>query len=193
MKNRLFIATAAAFAFAAIACGSNIRVTVSVAPSANFAGYRRFAILTPPARADGRRLPDDPMLVNSITNRALSATVADAFISRGYMLDSTGADFEVAYYASSRERLDVTMWNYGYRGRWSEGYPAPGYMSAVPYAEGTVIVDVIDAKTRDLVWRGRGQATSSNDPVEFQKDLRGAVQSIVKQFPSAPIRFVPGP
>ena len=192
MKRRFSITAVAALAVVAGACGPSIRVAVSVAPSASFAAYHKFAILTPPARADGRRLSDDPMLVNSITNRALSATVVDAFIARGYMLDSTGADFNVAYYASARERLDVTMWNYGYPGRWGGWYPGPGYVTAVPYAEGTVIVDVIDAKTHDLVWRGRGQATSSNDPADFQKNLRGAVQSIVGQFPSAPIRFVPG-
>ncbi len=182
MKNRFLLA---ALALMTCACGLFVRITVSVAPNATFSAYHRFTVLTPPARQDGRRAADDPMLINSMTNRALQTSVTDAFIGRGYQLDAASPDFKVAYYASARERLDVTLWNYGYPGRWGGWYPGPGYATAVPYAEGTVVIDVVDAKTNELLWRGRGMARSSDDPAQFQKDLRDAVQSIIHRFPSA--------
>jgi hypothetical protein len=182
MKNRILLAVVALMA---TACGPFIRITVSIAPTATFSAYHRFTVLTPPQRQDGRQLAGDPMLINSMTNRLLQMNVTDAFIGRGYQLDSASPDFKVAYYASARERLDVTLWNYGYPGRWGGWYPEPGYATAVPYAEGTVIVDVVDAKTNELLWRGRSQVRSSDDPAEFEKDLRGAVQSIVHRFPLA--------
>lgn len=187
MRNEFVLA--AAVALAASGCATGVRVNVSEAPTAKIAAYHRFSVLTPPPRLDGRRLADDPMLVNSITNKALQATVADAFIRRGYAHDSASPDFRVAYYASERDRLDVTMWNYGYEGRFDGWQARPGYPETVPYAEGTVIIDVIDAQTNDLVWRGRGQARSSTDPKEFQKDLRAVVRSIVRQFPAAAARL----
>lgn len=182
MNRRLGFFIAASVTLAA--CGPSIRITTTVAPGANFSLLHKFRILTPPPRRDGRRMPDDPMLVNSITNQALLAGITDAFIARGYALDPTAPDFTIAYYASARERLDVTLWNYGYPGRWGGWYPPPAY-AVIPYKEGTVIIDVLDAKGTELLWRGRGDAVTTDDPAEFQRNLREAVQAIVQKFPPA--------
>jgi hypothetical protein len=182
MKSRVCIA--AAIALAVSACGPSIRVTTTAAPNVSFAQLHRFRILTPPPRTAGRPLPDDPMLVNSISNQVLHTSITDAFVSRGYTLDPTAPDFTVAYYASAREKLDVMLWDYGYRGRWG-GWYAGGPVEVSTYTEGTVIVDVIDAHTKELLWRGRGQAMTSSDPAEYQQHLRDAVQAIVRKFPMA--------
>ena len=182
MKARVCIA--AAVALAASSCGPSIRVTTTAAPSATFSQLHRFRILTPPPRSAGRPLPDDPMLVNSISNQVLHTSITDAFLARGYELDPTSPDFTVAYYASAREKLNVTLWDYGYRRRWG-GWYAGGPLDVSTYTEGTLIVDVIDAKSNELLWRGRGQAVTSSDPAEYQQHLRDAVQAIVRKFPMA--------
>jgi hypothetical protein len=181
MKSRLVLL---AGAVALVSCGSGIRVSTMVAPSANLSGLSRFRVLTPPERRDGRREPYDPMLVNSITNNALHADLEQAFRSRGYTLDPLNPDFNVAYYSSAREKLDVTMWDYGYRPRWGGWGRPPGY-TARPFTEGTLIVDVVNAKTNELLWRGRATAEVSDDLNQFQKDLGRVASEIVKKFPTA--------
>ncbi|MBU6365607.1 MAG: DUF4136 domain-containing protein [Gemmatimonadetes bacterium] len=180
-------ATLAALAASATAwgCGGYVRVTTQVAPGASFIEFRTFRILTPPPRRDGRRAPpDDLMVINSMTNQALRTHIADAFLARGYALDDATPTFTVAYYASSREKLDIELWDYGYRGRWWGPWRTPGPTQATTYyTEGTVVIDVIDARTNDLVWRGRGVARTTDDPAEFQRNLRDAVQAVVKRFP----------
>lgn len=182
MNDRVCIA--ACLALAVSACGPSIHVTTMSAPNATFAQLHSFRILTPPPRNSGRPMPDDPMLVNSISNQVLNTSVTDAFLARGYSLDPSAPDFTVAYYASARERLNVTLWDYGYPGRWG-GWYGPGPVEVMPYTEGTVIIDVINAQTRELLWRGRGQAVTSDDPAEYQQHLRDAVKAIVKKFPMA--------
>jgi hypothetical protein len=172
-------------AIAASACGPSIRVTTTIAPNAELSQLHKFRILTPPPRSRGRPLPDDPMLANSISNQVLHTSVTDAFLARGYTLDPTAPDFTVAYYASARERLDVTVWDYGYPGRWWRGWGGPPMATVTPYTEGTVIIDVINAQTKELMWRGRGEAVTSPDPGEYQQHLRDAVQAIVRKFPTA--------
>lgn len=178
------IGIAACIALAASACGPSIRVTTTAAPNATFMQLHKFRILTPPPRSNGRSLPDDPMLVNSISNQVLHTSITDAFLSRGYALDPTAPDFTVAYYASAREKLNVRLWDYGYPGRWG-GWRGPEAVELSPYTEGTVIIDVVNAQTKELLWRGRGQAVTSNDPAEYQQHLRDAVQAIVRKFPMA--------
>ena len=106
MKSRLVLL---AGAVALVSCGSGIRVSTMVAPSANLSGLTRFRVLHPPSGAmDGGTRTSDA--VNSITNNALHADLEQAFRSRGYTLDPRNPDFNVAYYSSAREKLDVTMW-----------------------------------------------------------------------------------
>lgn len=186
MLRHRVIASSIAAAIVLSACGPYIRVRTTVAPEATLSAFHTFRVLTPPPRKDGRRGQDDPMLVNSISNQALRVNVTDAFIARGYALSPDSADFTVAYYASTRERLDITMWDYGYRRRWI-GWGGVETV-ATPYTEGTVIVDVVDAKTNDLLWRGRGTARTSDHPTEFQRYLRDAVTAVVKKFPNATSR-----
>jgi hypothetical protein len=182
MRTKLCIA--ACIAVAVSACGPGIRVTTTAAPNAIFSQLHTFRIMTPVPRNGDRPLPDDPMLVNSISNQVLQTSITDAFLARGYALDTKAPDFTIAYYASSRERLNVTLWDYGYPGRWG-GWYGPEAVELTPYTEGTVIIDVINAQTKALLWRGRGQAVTSDDPNEFQRHLRDAVQAIVKKFPMA--------
>ncbi len=77
----------------------------------------------------------------------------------------------------------MSLWDYGYPGRWGGWRGGPTYI-ARPYTEGTIIIDVVDARTKALLWRGRGRSATSDDPMEFQKSIRHAVLAIVKKFPA---------
>lgn len=171
------------------ACGPSIQVRTVVSPDATLGRFSTFHILPVPRPSDGRGLAaDDPMLVNSITNRVLRNAMEEAFQERGYVLDDRDPDFAVAYYASARRTLDVTYWNYGYpwRPRWWRGWGSRwGGPAVTEYTEGTVIIDVLDARTQDLLWRGRGVAVVSDDMQQYLKDLKATVTAIVAEFPRA--------
>ena len=179
------ICAAACIAVAVAACGPSIHVSTMAAPNAMFGQLHTFRVLTPPPRSRGLPIADDPMLLNSISNQVLQSSVTDAFLARGYTLDPASPDFTIAYYASARQRFEVTEWDYGYPGRWYGGWPGPRTVEVTPYTEGTVIIDVIDPKSKELLWRGRGLAMTSNDPAAFQRNLREAVAAIVRKFPAA--------
>jgi hypothetical protein len=174
---------AVALAVATSACTRSVDVRTQVAPDAGLAGRRTFWILpVPPRVADAASAAsDDPMLANSITNRVLVYELTRAFEGRGYTVDATNPDFTVAYYASTREKLNINDWNYGYGWRrWQRGYP---YVTE--YTEGTVIVDVIDAATKELLWRGQGVSTVSSDPAKYTAELQKTVTAILNKFPQA--------
>jgi Domain of unknown function (DUF4136) len=174
------------FALAAAACGSTIDVHTMVAPEANFTTQGTFRVLDAPVRRDGRPTTgaDDPMVNNSIANRALRERITKAFTERGYQSVDREPDFAVAFYASARETIDVSAWDYGYpiRSRW----PRPVYQQTVTEVlEGSVVVDVIDPRTQELLWRGEGTARLSDDPAENVKELAKAAEAVVRKFPAA--------
>ncbi|MFS2187900.1 DUF4136 domain-containing protein [Mucilaginibacter sp. Mucisp84] len=73
---------------------------------------------------------------------------------------------------------------YGYGG-WGWGYPygygyGGGY-ARVPYKEGTLIIDIMDTKSRKLVWRGFGVGELHN-PQKTVKELPKVVNGIIEQL-----------
>ena len=192
MRHTSRLVIYASLALAAVGCRSSIEVRTMSAPDAGLSALHTFRMLPGPARRDGRPMTgaDDPMINNSIANRAIREQIVKAFQDRGYVLDERSPDFAVAFYATAREKLDVNMWDYGYPfdPRW------PHHMGPVQtvtqYTEGSVIVDVVKPGTRELLWRGEGKAELSDDPSDNVKQLTKAADAIVAKFPHATSRVV---
>jgi hypothetical protein len=164
-----------------------MHVQTIAAPDFSVAGAATFRLLPVPRPRDGevRRGAYDPMVNNSIANRALRTTITSAFIGRGYVANEHAPDFEVAVYAAAHERMNVTAWDYGYpfwpRSRWAW----PTHRVVTEYTEGTVIVDVVSARDRELLWRGSASARLSDDPSRDVKALQKVAAGLVEKFPRA--------
>ena len=203
----------AAIGTAIIGCSpGGVQVRTSVDPNADIAALHTFYVLNAPQRSESAAplATTDPMLDNSITNRALRSDLTASLQSRGYTNTSQqNADFLVAYYAGTSTKLDTTYWGgprldpawrYSYRGRrgWAWPYYGANYYGPMnPWGygagratvtsttEGKVIVDITDPKTNELLWRGQGVEPVSSDPTQYASDLAGVVNAIVAKFPQA--------
>jgi len=186
MRTQRFLAALAAISLALAACAS-VDVHTVTSPDAHLGALHTFSVMSnPKPRSPSALAANDPMLVNSVTNQALRADVAKGFEDRGYAI-SDHPDFAVAYYASTKDKLDVTYWDYGYPfypGWWGGWGPGPSE-TVTPYTQGTVIIDVIDPSTKELLWRGQGVATVTDDEVQYEQDLWKAVTAILEKFPQA--------
>jgi hypothetical protein len=206
MRSTLLL-VAGAFVTAVTGCSrSGVTVRTTAEPGANLTGLHSFFVLAAPTRnANASPLSvNDPMLENSISNNQLRSDLAQAFQARGYTSGPRdGADFNVAYYAGTKEKFDTTYWGptfdrgwrYSYRGRrgWAWPYYGAGYyggpyyggggMNVSSYTQGQVIVDVVDPRSNELLWRGQGTEPVSTDPAKYANDLQTVVNAIVAKFP----------
>lgn len=194
MRAARLAALGGTLALTALGCAGSYHVRTITAPEAGIAGLVTFRVLPVPAPRDGRDRASayDPMVNNSIANRALRERVTQAFQERGYSLDERAPDFAVAVYASARERLDVTRWDYGYPywPRWGWGARVPIRERVTEYVEGTVVVDVVRAGTRELLWRGSGATTLTEDPSRDVAELQRVAEAVVRKFPRSAPRAV---
>ena len=133
------------------------------------------------------RISRDPLANNDIWADNVRQSIRNDLWSRGIMEAANGnPDFYVAFYVGLKDRYDVNYVGYGFpvfhrgfRTRWW-GWPAGYDAWAVPYTESTVIVDVIDAHTNQLVWRGYDTDTlSMSNP---DKTLNKAVDNVMARF-----------
>ena len=153
-----------------------------------------FSALKTYAWLEGEAPSTDIRVNNSlIINRVVNA-VNENLQSRGYRLAAPDkADFLVNWFGSIENRIrqetisnfyghlgyDTDAW--GYRGYW------PGYIRsyAFEYQQGTLIIDVADSRSKQLVWRGNGQdiLEEQRTPEEITANINRIVTEILAGFP----------
>jgi hypothetical protein len=132
-----------------------------------------------------RRISRDPLANNGIWANDLRDAIRRELTNHGYA-EATGGrpDFYVASYVGLKDRYDINSIGYGmpafHRRLMFGGWPRSYDAWAVPYTESTVIIDVIDARTHELVWRGYDTGTLNTGKPE--KTLDSAVDHVLSRL-----------
>jgi len=140
------------------------KVTVEFDQAADFTKYRTFAI-----RA-GVLHSKNPALNSELVRKKINADIANDLTAKGLTLLEEGpSDLNVRYTLGSARRVET------------EAYPAGWYglgtrIVRVPYAEGTLVLDLRDPSTRSLVWRAISTVEKGN-----ANDLAGKLDDMVRK------------
>jgi hypothetical protein len=126
------------------------------------------------AFAQQQRGPNDPLAANPLNDRRIRTALDSQLVARGFTSDSGGPDFLVAYHAATRARTSLDAWGYG-PGRWRGGR-----VDVNQYTEGTLIVDMVDPASKQLVWRGT--ATGTIQLKDVDKKIREAAKKLTERF-----------
>jgi hypothetical protein len=177
-RRSFALAWAAALALScALACGPDIRVKSSFDPNAELDRYGTFAMLLPNRAV--RTGPDvDPFVMQRLRQMTFASLKA-----RGLEpVERAQAQLLVGVQAAVRGRVDVypRAYGYGYYYGPAWGYPYGGY-DVHEYDEVVVVIDLVDAKTRSVVWRGTGVRTVSGSTSD--QDMRAVVDEVMNQYP----------
>jgi len=124
-------------------------------------------------------VPGDPRLENNaIFHDYLRGAIDRQLRSRGYEQTALTPDLRVHYHASATQRIYI-----------SGSEPAQERCSdcAVQvYDEGTVLIDLVDARTGALVWRGSAQtdiAGAVADQTRLERTIERVVTRILNTLP----------
>lgn len=166
-------------------CGS-FATRGETAPGADLSAVRTFAWM------EGQELG----FAGSASDREhLSAAAAEAlsagFQARGLAPAGAGApDVFVAFRAEVERETYVTDFGHSTAGSWNRAgfYGRRGYdPMVVTYDAGTLIVDVVDARTQKLLWRGTARADVDRNDTRADREaqVRAAAASIAAEWPGA--------
>lgn len=161
MRSNLFLAAAlAGIALAAAGCASTPDVRVASDPTANFSQYRTFGFANP--------LGTDRGGYQSAVSQQLKSSARAQLEARGMTYAETDPDLVVnfsaaldqKYRVSSTPTTTVGVGYYGYRAGMYSAWPMYRDETTVtPYNEGTLNIDIADARRRQLVWEGVVRST----------------------------------
>jgi len=142
--------------------------------NATFERYHTFAWRQDHPASNG--VGDNTLLRSRITN------VVDQQLTEKGMQENTGnPDVYLSYHFNATSRKDISyIPGWGWRRR---GWGAPDFF-VTRYTEGAFVIDMVDAKTNQLIWRAYGTDTGSNPmDVQSEKNVGKIVSHALKHFP----------
>jgi len=172
---------ALAFALAVVAgCASAARVKTEQAPAIDVSAYRTYGWGTPAPviEADVERERDAAVLEYTIRD-----AVDRQLAAKGYQrADDSSPDFLVDFGVRLEEKSTDTFGHYiAYREL--GGHQDMGAAFVFGYEEGTLLLEVTDARSRERAWSG-SKRTVLDDGQDVGK-LESAVGAILAGFPAA--------
>jgi len=125
----------------------------------------------------------DPLNVDRITH-AVNGVLA----ARGWTQVDSGADVSIVAMEITRDQHTLNTFYDGFGGGWGwRRFGGGGFGEATTttdtYKVGTVVVDLFDTKTKQLIWRGAASDTLSVNSEKNIKNLDEGVDKMFKHFP----------
>ena len=173
------------------ACATAPSVYSSQKPNVDFSSYETYGYVA-------NLGTDRPGAPTSLLSQYLRSAVDREMHALGYDYDTENPDLLINFFVETRERIESRpgpppgpYLGFGYfsfrRGLYT-GWHAYEEVEVSQYTEGTLNIDVADARLRELVWEGTaiGRVTRA-----ARRDVQAAVDSVVPQiFAEFPLRNI---
>jgi hypothetical protein len=181
-KRSRYLGTFVIALFLGSCAASGPRITTQSNPVVDFSGFNTFNFMSPMGT-------DRPGGVTTPLSMMLAGAVTEELQSRGFAL-SDEPDLLINVFINTEQRVDVRQTPtatgfYGYRrnryGTWG------GYRTEVrQYTEGTMVIDLIDARQNMLAWEGIAEKRLSSNASQInQQQVDAVVGAILADFPYA--------
>jgi len=175
----LAVATATAML---VACASGPEIRRDTNPAANFASYKTFAFFSP--------LATDNAGYETVFTARLKDSTRRSMEAKGYVYADTNPDVLLNFFANVQDKQELrstpaTIGYYGYRRGLYGGWSTPA-VETINYQHGTLTIDLVDAKKKQLVWQATAEGRVS---IEARKNPGPAIDAVVTEM-MAPL---PGP
>jgi hypothetical protein len=165
------------------ACESGPRIITNSAPDFSLVNYRTFSFFSP--------LDTDRGNVQSLESKQLITSTTRELEKAGLRRDDTNPDLLINFVLNSRETLQTrpstsasVHHGRGRYGTWSGWSAGASTTEVVQRTEGTLGVDIVDARRTQLVWEGAATARVTDSMRENRDQvLDSAIADIFKQFP----------
>ena len=164
----LVVSIAMFFCFTAASVGQQVKTDYD--HNANFGQYKTYSWEKVQTR--------DPLLVDRIKD-----AVNGALTAKGWTQVESGGDVSVVAMEITHNQQTLNTFYDGFGGGWRWGGFGDATTTTETYQVGSLVVDLFDAKTKNLIWRGSSSDTLSNNADKNTKHLDKGVQKMFAHFP----------
>jgi Domain of unknown function (DUF4136) len=128
---------------------------------------------------------------NALDVDRIKNAVNAALAAKGWTQVDSGADISIIAIEMTQKQQTLNTFYDGFGGGWGwRRFGGGGFGEATTttdtYKVGTLVVDLFDTKTKQLVWRGSSSDTLSNNSDKNIKNLDKGAQKMFQHFPPEP-------
>ncbi len=125
---------------------------------------------------------------NALDVDRIKSAVNAAMAAKGWTQVASGGDVSIIAVEMTQNQQTLNTFYDGFGGGWGwRRFGGGGFGEATTttetYKVGTLVVDLFDTKTKQLIWRGAASDTLSNNSDKNIKNLDKGVEKMFKQFP----------
>jgi hypothetical protein len=162
------------------------QVAIDYSPATGFSQYRTFALVSRPDSASHQLIDD--RVRNSVEAQLGAKGLTET--------DRSKADLFVGYGVVDRTHKEVNTYGngWGWGGgwgwryyRWGVAWPMDVQRTVETYTDGTVVICLVDAKTRHVVWQGQAAGVVDlpvGDPAKATRRIDEAVGKMFAKYPA---------
>ncbi|WP_298503655.1 DUF4136 domain-containing protein [uncultured Maribacter sp.] len=161
------------------ACTS-VRVLSDYDKDANFNTYKTYAFY---------KTGIDKAQISDLDKKRILRAIDAQMVTRGFT-KSNSPDILVSIFTKEKEQVDIynNYWGGGFGWGWNPYFWGPGWNNGTQVStrtQGSLYIDLIDAKSKELVWQGKGVGTLGNSKSIEKKEerIQQFVSEILKAYP----------
>ncbi|SEP80079.1 DUF4136 domain-containing protein [Flavobacterium urocaniciphilum] len=154
---------------------STVYVNTDYDKKANFADYKTYAY---------NKTSIDKAEISDLDKKRILYAIDDVMPSKGFT-KSENPDVLISIFTKESERVNIYNnmgWGYGYGWGWGP-YWGMNYSTTTTTPQGTLFIDIIDNKTKELVWQGSGSGYLTTNSDRKDERIAEFVTKILEKYP----------
>lgn len=156
---------------------ASVRVASDYDKNVDFTQYKTFAFY---------KTGIDKVEISDLDKKRILRAIEEQMLAKGFT-KSENPDLLVNIFTKSREQVDVNTfnagWGYGWGWGWSPWMFGGGRTSVSRTTEGTLFIDLIDAKKKEMIWQGEGEGDLTKNTDKKEERIKEFVTKILEQYP----------
>lgn len=154
------------FAVAAFA-----KITIDYDHAADFSKYHSFSWIK------------EPNTKNPLMKQRIIGFINIQIANKDFRMVPTGGDLGIAAHAATHEEKTLETFYTGLPGwRWHGGWGGE-WTTVETFEVGTLVIDLFDNNTHQVIWRGVASDTITDNPEKNTRELQKVIAEMFKQFP----------
>ncbi len=163
--------------FLLLSCNA-VRVNSDFDKSVDFTQYKTYAFY---------KNGIDKVEISDLDKKRILRSIDNQMLKKGFAKSET-PDVLINFFTKEHQQVDVTQnsgfgFGYGYRFGWNPWIMNGGYSYVNSYPEGTLYIDFIDAKKKEMIWQGEGQGALTQKSNDKDGLINEFVTKILEQYP----------
>lgn len=156
---------------------STVSVYSDYDKNVDFASYKTYAFFKPGI---------DKVEISDLDKRRILHAIDTEMQAKGFT-KSDKPDLLVNIFTKSREQVNVNQfsagWGYGWGWGWNPYMMYGGQPMISTSTEGTLYIDLIDAKKKEMIWQGEGIGNLTKNVDKKDEKVAEFVSKILAQYP----------